>query len=479
MNTDHTLDFDLETMRRLGYQAVDMLVEHLASVQDKPATGQKSRRELEAVFREEVPREGMNPAELLKLVDQQVFPNLMHLVHPRFFAFVPGPGNYISALADFLVAGHNVFAGTWLESSSAAQIELVTIQWLVDLLGLPSTAGGLFVSGGSMANLTGIILAAHLKQQPDKAGVVYASHQTHASVDKAVKVFGNGRLELRRIEVDEAFRVRVPEVEAAIARDRSLGKQPICIVGNAGTTNTGAVDELGGLADLCERHDLWFHVDGAYGAVGVLDERHRAAFAGLERADSIGMDPHKWLFQPYEIGCILVKDAQQLKDIFYILPEYLKDVDLSEAEINYSNYGLQLTRSFRALKLWMTFKAFGLEQIREAIRWGIHLAELAEKEVRQQVGWEVVSPANLGVLTLRYLGAGLAPEATDALNQRIIQEMVHSGFAMVASTRLRDQLVIRLCTINPRTTEADIRETIRRLAALAHQLHTKAPSSLR
>ena len=460
---------DKETMRQLGYRAVDMVINHLDNLPEKNATKQKTRTELEAIFREEIPKEGMNTMELLNLVEKEVFSNIMHIDHPRFFAFVPGPSNYMGALADFLTAGFNVISCDWLEASAAAQIELVVIRWLTDIFKLPPTAGGIFVSGGSMANLMAIILAIYHKKQKGKTGVIYCSDQTHSSIERAVTIMGKERVELRKIQSDASFKIEIATLKKEIQSDKDNNKQPLAIVATAGTTNTGSIDNLANIADICTQEDLWFHVDGAYGGVAILDDRQKHLYEGIERIDSMTINPHKWLFQPIEAACFLVREQHNLKDVFYIMPEYLKDMDLSAEEINYGNYSIQLTRSFKAFKLWLSLKAFGLKSFESAIKTGINLAELAEREIKTYANWVIVAPAKLGIINFQYRPLNQSIAQTNQLNKAIIEAIVKTGFAMISSTRLKGHLVVRLCIINPRTTETDIKETIRRLNQIALQ----------
>ncbi len=458
-------------MRELGYRVVDMLVAHFEQLPDKPVTRRATRRDLEARLREPLPERGTNVAELLALLERDVFGNIMHLDHPRFFAFVPSPSNFVSVLADALVSGFNTFAGTWLEGSGPAQIELVTVDWLRQACGLPDSAGGLFVSGGSMANITALATARAIKlgEDSDRA-VVYCSDQAHSSIERGLAVLGFRREQLRRVKSDHDFRLSLPALRAAVAADRAVGRRPFCVVANAGTTNTGAVDPLPELAAYCRGHDLWLHADGAYGAAAVFCARGKALLAGLGEVDSLALDPHKWLFQPYEIGCVLVREASWLRQTFHILPEYLVDIEGRAGEVNFCDYGLQLTRGFRALKLWLSLKAFGAAAFGEALERGFELAELAEAVVGQLPGWEVVTPAQLGVVTFRWVPPGVAPGRLDALNRGLVEAVTADGFAMISSTTLRQRTVLRLCTINPRTTESDIREFFARLVRMAKAL---------
>ncbi len=269
--------------------------------------------------------------------------------------------------------------------------------------------------------------------------------------------------QVRKLASDEQFRLRPAALEREVAADRALGRTPFCVIANAGTTNTGAVDPLPELARFCRRENLWLHVDGAYGAAAVICDEGRRLLAGLELVDSLSLDPHKWLFQPFEIGCVLLRDARILKDAFRIMPEYLRDVHRFEEEVNFCDYGIQLTRSFRALKLWLSLKAFGLEAFRAAVARGFELARIAEARLRESSCWEVVTPAQMGIVSFRYVEAGRSAEELDAMNERAAAGITASGFAVLASTTLLGRTTLRLCAINPRTTEEDIRETIARL----------------
>ncbi|MBN2910192.1 aminotransferase class V-fold PLP-dependent enzyme [Polycladomyces sp. WAk] len=466
------LHFTPEEMRKMGYQVVDRIVDHLCQLPDKPVTRNSSPAQLEKALGESLPEQGISFEKIMQQLDEVVFSQIMHLDHPRFFAFVPGPSNYIGTLATFLASGLNVFAGTWLEASGPAQVERVTVDWIARLFGLPKTAGGLFVSGGSMANLTALAVARQVKLGgPSERATVYFSDQTHSSVERALKILGFRQEQIRRIPSDEAFRLSAPELEVQIQKDRSQGKQPFCVIANAGTTNTGAVDPLETLVKICNREGLWLHADGAYGAPAILSDQGRKLLKGIESVDSLTIDPHKWLFQPYDTGCILVRDSQHLKMTFHILPEYLRDVEGKETEVNFCDYGIELTRSFRALRLWMSFKMFGIESFRRAVSHGLEMAETAEKTLRRSLYWDVVSPAQLGVVTFRFAPDSMHEEMIDKVQQQIVNRMIREGYAMVSTTELKGRTVLRLCTINPRTTKEDIQNTIQKMEGIGREIY--------
>jgi aromatic-L-amino-acid/L-tryptophan decarboxylase len=295
---------------------------------------------------------------------------------------------------------------------------------------------------------------------PDGA-TVYFSDQAHSSLEKALRVIGVPPWNHRKLPSDAGFRLPVRELARRIEQDRAAGKHPFCVVASAGTTNTGAIDPLPELSALCRKQDLWLHVDGAYGAAAVIAERGRELLAGLELADTLSLDPHKWLFQPFEIGCVLVRERDHLRDTFRILPEYLKDTQQHSEEFNFTDYGIQLTRNFRALKLWMSIKVFGWAAFRAAIQRGFVLAEFTEACLRKMPGWEIVTPAQMGIVCFRYSGAG------DAFHLQLVQTLLEDGFALITSTILGKRTVLRTCTINPRTTEADIEAVLERLDGFA------------
>jgi glutamate/tyrosine decarboxylase-like PLP-dependent enzyme len=472
MPIHNQLQLTRDEMRDLGYRIVDQLVEHFATLIDKPVMHVTPRAELEPRLREPLPEQ---PAEIPALLDQlqrEVWSNIGNVQHPRFFAFIPSPSNFVSVMADALAAGFNPFAGNWLEGSGTTQLELVTIDWLRQMCGLPDTAGGLFVSGGSMANLTALAAArgARLENRGETA-VVYFSDQTHSSLEKALRILGFARDQVRKLPADDQFRLRLPELSRAVAEDRAAGRLPFCVIANAGTTNTGAVDPLNDLADFCAKEDLWLHVDGAYGAAACLTERGKRLMAGIERADSLSLDPHKWMFQPFETGCVLLRDVRLLKKTFHTMAEYLEDTKRIETEeINYYDYGPQLTRGFRALKLWLSLKTFGAAAFRAAIERGFALAEFAEDTLRQRSCWQIVTPATMGIVTFRFVLPGAGQGESNVLHRRLVEAMAEDGFAFANSTALGGQTVMRFCTINPRTTEEDILATIAQLEQFGARL---------
>jgi glutamate/tyrosine decarboxylase-like PLP-dependent enzyme len=453
-----------EEMRKFGYRVIDLLVDHFTNIEREPVGSKRDPGKLIPLFDNDPPETSRDPNELLAQLERDVFPNNLHVDHPRFFAFVPGPNNFVSTMADALAAGFNVFNGTWLGGSAAAAVELGVVRWLGRVCGFPETAGGLFVSGGSMANLTALVAARNsLLQDRIDGARVYFSDQTHSSVQRALHVIGFQGEQMRKLSTDENFRLSIETLREAIAADRAKGLRPFCIVANAGTTNTGAIDPLPALSDLAAAEKMWLHIDGAFGAAAILSERGRTLLRGIDRADSISLDPHKWWFQSFECGCVLVRDVGLLKSAFQIKPDYLRDVHRNAEEFNPGDHGVQLTRSFRALKVWLSLQTFGLSAFRDAITRGFELAEIAERELRTHKGWEILSPAQMATVCFRF-------GDSDDVQTQLVDLMMRDGYALLTSTTLRSVVSLRLCTINPRTTEQDIVETIERLDKFARQL---------
>jgi glutamate/tyrosine decarboxylase-like PLP-dependent enzyme len=459
------LQLSRDEMLALGHEVVAMIVGHIESLPNKPVVRKKDRSSLESCLREPLPEQSLDISTVIGQVQQDILGNLSHNDHPRYFAFVPGPSNFVSAMADALASGFNVIPADWLDASGPSEVELVTVDWLRQICGLPEGAGGLFVSGGSMANLICLRTARHsmLQGKSARSAVAYCSDQTHSSVERALQVLGFEAEQLRKLPSDNSFRISIAHLKRRIADDRAAGRVPFCVIANAGTTNTGAVDPLVEVAELCKLEGLWLHVDGAYGAPAVLCEKGRSLLRGLELVDSLSLDPHKWLFQPYEIGCVLVRDARRLHEAFAVRPDYLQDLESKGAEVNFCDYGIQLSRSFRALKLWMSLKVFGLAAFREAVARGFSLAEFAQSVLQSSSHWEIVTPASMGIITFRFVPEGAPKQEIELINQQIVDETLKEGFATLSSTNLRKRKVLRLCTINPRTTEDDIRRTLQRL----------------
>jgi aromatic-L-amino-acid/L-tryptophan decarboxylase len=449
-----TLGLETDEMRRLGYWVVDRVVEHFEQGADGPAINASPAGDLRAALGGPVPEAPGDPIEAMQTLVDVALSNMQHGDHPRYFARVPGPSSYAGVLGDWLGTGFNTIAASWAGSSGPSTVELVALDWLRQLLGLPEGTEGILMSGGSLSNMTALAAArTHLG-----SGVAYLSDQTHASIPRALTALGFPAEQVRVLRSDERLRLTEAAVAEAVRGDRRRGRNPRFIIATGGTTNTGAVDELEGLAELAAAEGMWLHVDGAYGAPAALCPAGRAALRGLQLADSLVLDPHKWLFAPYDIGCLFVRRPGVLDGAFSMRPEYLADVRPDMAEVNFGDRSLELTRRSRALKLWLMLKVYGAERVRDAIERCIGLAEHAQRLLESDPGWEVVTPAQLGIVTFA------RPDWSAEEHAAAAAAMAAGGYATVTSTVLRDRPALRLCTINPLTTESDVEETLRRLA---------------
>jgi glutamate/tyrosine decarboxylase-like PLP-dependent enzyme len=476
---DASLDLDPEMMRRAGYQVVDWIVARLQNLRASSIGRELDREQTEALLREPMPEEGRSFEAVFAEYTQKVAPNAFSLDHPRFFAFIPSAPNFVSILADALAAGSNVFAGTWVESSGPSQVELVVIDWFKGMLGLPDTAAGLLVSGGSVASLTALAVARRAVLKDDVSDArVYLSNQTHASIDRGLRILGISAAQVRRIPTDTNFRIDTSELVREIERDLGAGLRPFAVVANAGTTNTGAIDPLTSVAEIARAYSLWFHVDAAYGGFAALTERGRRSLSGIEQADSVALDPHKWLYCPFEAGCVLVRNGGLMRETFRIMPEYMVDVARQDREVNFCDYGLQLTRSFRALKVWMALKTYGARRFRQIIDRCLDLTEYAARWFARSPRIELVTPPQLGIFTFRYvperLPAADAQAYLNRLNEKVVAKITASRRLMLSSTRLGSLTVLRLCVLNHRTRKEDIKEAL----SLIEQLGREAEASL-
>jgi glutamate/tyrosine decarboxylase-like PLP-dependent enzyme len=463
-----------EEMKAYGYKIIDLIAEHYDTIETQKPVTSASRAQMDDLFLQEAPDKSMPADEVLDFVMENVIPHSNLTTHPKSFSFVPGPSNYISTLADTLATGFNIFSGGWIVSPAAAELEIVTMNWLLKMFNFPvAKGGGIFTSGGSMANLTALVTARRIKCGDDfSKAIIYLSDQAHSSNIKAIRVLGFKKEQIRIIPTDLEFKISFNKLKNAIAKDRLEGNQPFCIIATAGTTNTGTVDDLDSIADICEKENLWMHVDGAYGGAAILSKKGARVLRGIERADSLTVDPHKWFYQPYEIGCLLVKDSSWLSNTFSEKPEYLRDIEGNESEINFYDYGIQLTRRFRALKFYMSIKTYGLDAFKKAVTYNIDLAEQTEDLLRKSKNWEVVSPATLAVINYRYnpIGLHLTEPELDKLNQEISARVTKSKEALLVTTILQNQVVLRMCLINPTTTFDHIRETFLQCNTFAKEI---------
>lgn len=463
------LEMTPDEMRELARLVTDMVVGRLEGLDDEPAWRGGSRADLEPIMREPAPEDGRPACEVVERAVRDILPLAGRVDHPRFFAFVPSSATWPGVLADYLAAGFNTFQGTWLGAGGPSQLELVVTDWIREWIGYPEMGGGLFTSGGSAASLDALVAAREAAGAPARP-TVYLSDQAHTALVRAARIVGVPAEGIRTIRTDDHFRIDVDELERTLVADREEGRTPVAICANGGATNTGAVDPLPALADLAERHGVWLHVDAAYGGFAMLCPKGAAALEGLDRADSVALDAHKWLFQPFEAGCLMVKDVRRLEAAFSVRPEYLQDTELGLEHVNFADRGLQLTRSFRALKVWMSIQTFGMAAFRRAVGRGIDLAEHAEARIRASEHLELLSPATLGVVCFRYQpGDGREAAALEALNESVQTGVIDTGRAMMSSTRLRGVYALRLCILNHHTTADDVDEVLEIIETLGRE----------
>jgi glutamate/tyrosine decarboxylase-like PLP-dependent enzyme len=462
-----TFDLEPDELRRLGALAADAVAAHRESLLALPVFGKVGAKA--ALFDEPVPEEGRPFEEVLAFAREHILPFPMGNSHPRFYGFINATADPVGIAADYLAASMN--PNCWGGDHAAIHVEHRVLKWLAEFLGYPETAEGILVSGGSMANFTALAAARRAMtpgnvREDGLAGegrprlTVFASDQVHHCVDKAVDLLGIGTSQLRKIATDERFRIRMDLLAAAVAADRRAGLTPAIVVGNAGTVNTGAIDPLEEIADLCARESLWFHVDGAYGAMARLSPKLAPLFAGMERADSIAADPHKWLYVPYEAGATLVREKGRLSDTFRKFPEYLASDPESPfpGPAWFAERGVELSRSFKALKVWMGLKTHGRKGYARAIENDVALAHFLAAEVDRRPEFERLSETVLSIANFRYRpeGRALSDADLDRINRRIVNRLVGDGSFFLAPTILKGRTALRVCIVNFRTREEDL-----------------------
>ena len=462
---EYPLRMDVEAMRRAGYATVDALVARLAN----PGSDAVLRRAGPADMRRRLagppPEQPGDYGEVLARLLADVLPYASRTDHPGYFAFVPSFTTWPAALAELTAAAANPYCGAWMESAGPAQVELQVIDWFRDWLGMPPSTSGVLVTGGSAANLTALLVARDAAGGPSDDEVVYVSDQAHSSLARTARAMGLRPHQVRVLPTDDRWRLQPGPVIAAVRADRGAGRVPFALCASGGSTNTGAVDPLADLADVCAAEGLWLHVDAAYGGFAALAPKGRELLAGVERADSVTLDPHKWLFQPMECGSVLVRDGARLERTFAVHPDYLDDNDASgDGEVNFADRGLQLSRGFRALKVWVSVQTFGLAAFRAAVQRNLDLAEFAETLVRGHPDLTLMAPAVLGVVCFRREWPGCDETETERRGLALARALEQSGTALVSSTRLAGRHAIRLCVLNPTSSEADVRRVVEHFA---------------
>ncbi len=455
------LQMERDQMLQLAHLVAELLVRRMDNLPGERAWEGDFKKTLEGQFMEPPPEDGRPAAEVLTRAAEQILPLAARIDHPRFFGFIPASPTWPGVLADFLVAGHQINQSTWLTSSGPSQLELVVIDWIRRWIGYPEGAGGLLTSGGSVAAITALVAAREAAVRANHQ-TVYMSDQSHSAQIRAAKVVGVRPTGIRLIASDSRFRLDLEALRRAVARDRAAGLDPIAVCANAGAGSTGAIDPLGEIADYCEAEGIWFHVDAAYGGFAAITDRGRRLLTGMERADSIGLDAHKWLFQPYEAGCLMVKDVTRLEDAFGVPHDMLQDTVWGAGHPNFSDRGPQVSRSVRALKIWVSVHTFGMRAFRRAVSNGMELADRAEDYIRASPVLEVLNPASLGIVCFRVNpgDADLDEPTLGEINRHVLASVFWNERAFMSSTRLHGTFSLRLCILNHTTTWDDVRETL-------------------
>ena len=473
-------DFDLppDEIRRLGALAVEAVAAHREGLERRPVFGKVG--DAAALFDEPLPETGMPAEALIAFVRAHVLPRPFGNSHPRFFGFINATADPLGTVADYLASAMN--PNCWGGDHAAVHVENCVVRWLAEGLGLPAGAEGILTSGGSMANFTALAAARRavcpeVREEglPSEGRlVVYASDQVHNCVDRAVDLLGFGMRSLRKIPADDRFRLPLDRLKDAVRADRRAGLRPAIVVGNAGTVNTGAIDPLHDLADFCREEGLWFHADGAYGAMAALSPRLAPLLRGIERADSVAADPHKWLYVPYEAGATLVREPGRLADAFRKPAEYLVQDEESPflGPVAFNERGPELSRGFKALKVWMGLKRHGRQGYAGAIERDVALARFLSDEVDRRPDFERLAEPVLSIANFRYRpkDKSVSEEGLDQLNRRIANRLVGSGSFFLAPTLLKGKTSLRVAIVNFRTQERDLVALLDEAARAAREL---------
>jgi len=490
----HLLDSSPEQIRSWANAAVELITEYLATIRNRPVYPQTSSRQIRERLNSSLPEEPTTFHELLHTFRNTLIELSRHNGHPRMFGYVQAPGTAIAALADLLASTLNANLTAWRSAPAAVEIERLTIEWIKQIIGFNRNAAGLFVSGGSMANMAALAAARRAKapaeiqnkgaQSCSRPLRIYASEETHHSVAKAAALLGIGRDNVRVIRVEEHYKINLDELVAAIEEDRTAGHFPICVVANAGTVATGAFDPLPPISEIARRFNLWLHVDGAYGGFAALAPSARPLFASIEEADSLTLDPHKWLYLPVDCGCILYRDPEAARATFAYEAEYTRVIGQEADEaFAFWDYGPELSRRFRALKVWMLLKGIGVRALGEAIEKDLECAGYFEKLVKESDDFEMLAPVELSIFCFRHLPARLKrtlataspserekiEEQLDAHNERLLLALQRDGSSYLSNARLRGRFSLRGCVMNYRTTLRDMEillDDLRRIAAV-------------
>jgi aromatic-L-amino-acid decarboxylase len=478
-----SLDIPAKALEEIASQAASLVFEYFTHISERPVMAPNYAGKTKAAVNVELPLTG-RPLEELIAECRTVMDLSRHNGHPRFFGYVASPSTPIGAYADLIASALNANITCWRSGPAGTEIEQLVVRWLGSLIRYDQNAKGLLTSGGSMANMIALLIASRRKTgvAASRKGLwnagppmtIYASEEVHMSIPKAADILGFGRDQVRLVACDERQRMRVDDLVTRIQADKSSGLTPFCVVGGAGSVNTGAIDPLEEIANVARDFDLWFHVDGAYGVPGVLDQRKSDLFTGLERADSVSLDPHKWLYVPVDAGCLLFRDAAAAASAFSTEDaDYIKlHGHTDDAAFAYWDYGVELSRRFRALKVWLTLGYYGVNRIAQAISDDIALAAYMGELVSNAEDFELLAPVELSICCFRYVPPSLEgnDDELNKLNEQIMAVVQKGGRAYVSNATVNRKFALRACITNFRTTKADVEQTIDVVREAARQL---------
>jgi len=471
LRTQSALDLHQDELQEMSAQVTRLVSEYIATISERPVRAENYAGKTTSEIDTKLSAEGV-PLEQLLAECRTIIDLSRHNGHPRFFGYVASPSTPVGAYGDLIASALNANITCWRSGPAGTELERLVVRWLGSLIGYDAQANGLLTSGGSMANLIALMIASRTKSNNASrhgfwnAGppmTVYASEEVHMSIAKAADILGIGRDQVRTIACDEQQRMRVDALRQSIQADLREGLRPFCVVGSAGTVNTGVVDPLMEIANIADEFGLWFHVDGAYGAPGVLDERKKHLFAGLERADSVSLDPHKWLYVPVDAGCLLFREDTSAKAAFSTEEaDYIKTHGYADEEaFAFWDYGVELSRRFRALKVWLTLQYYGTRRLAEAISQDISLAGYLGELVSEAEDFELLAPVELSICCFRYVPReGMGDAELNELNERVMGLVQKGGRAYVSNATVKGRFALRACITNFRTTKADIEETL-------------------
>lgn len=468
---DRSLELDAEELRRLVESALERVLAHIESLPRQPSADTEGGRELARSLREPLPKTGRPYSELLDLLFTTVIPKSFNTAGPGYLAYIPGGGLPHCAVADFIADATNRYVGVFAAAPAVAQLEANVVRWFCEIVGYPEDAGGILTSGGSLSNLSAIVTARRVCLPENfLSGTLYVSDQTHYSIQKAAALAGFPAGNVREIACDDRFRIRVDEVARAIAADRAAGQKPFLLVGNAGTTNTGAVDDLEALADLAARERLWFHVDAAYGGFFLLTDRGRRRMRGIDRADSISLDPHKSLFLPYGTGSLVVRDVAALEKAHGMEAEYLPEMQADPDLPDFNLLSPELSRDWRGLRVWLPFKMHGIEPFRANLDEKLDLTEWATDRLREIPGIEILAEPQLSIVAFRLAPEGLETAPANRVNRDLLDRVNAAKRVYLTGTLLGDRFAIRICVLSFRTHRDRMEQAIEDIRAAVEEL---------